>query len=281
MAGTKVRSPNYPVISLGEAIPRARTVFEQENRHPASREVVARALGYGGLNGASLGVISALLKYDLLEQVGDQLRVSKDALDILLHQPGDPERAAAIRAAAFAPALWEELRDLYGDTLPSNHNLRAYLVKKGFNPKTVDGVIRSYRDTITLVEEEAGGSEATPDDTSADEDDRMPPTPTVARSGASPPPMGDAPQPPPPAPRDPNTTSFRYGLSPGVDVEVTFRGPFAVDDLELLRDYLELYERGLRRGRPDPHPHVSVSDALPTPSMSLAPPSVAREADVR
>ena len=266
---TKVRSPNYPVLSLGEAITRAQTVFERENTHPADREVIARSLGYGGLNGASLGVISALIKYGLLEQDGDQLRVRPAALDILVHQTGEPERVAAIQKAAFTPALFSELYDLYGDRLPSDHSLRAYLVKKGFNPKTVDGVIRSYRDTISFLENEAGQSSAESDDI-PDHEDAMTQTPPAPERQA--PTFKAPPADVPPPARDPNAKSFLYGLSPGVDAEVTLRGPFTIEDLELLRDYIELQERGMRRALEREQAQHQITDYVVPIYRSSAPP---------
>src|SRR4051794_1773864 len=100
----KVRSPNYPQISLKDAITRAKVIYDREHRHPTDKSVIARALGYGSLNGASQSVISALLKYGLLESVGDQLRVSTTGQDLAEHQPGDPERVAAVQRAAFLPS---------------------------------------------------------------------------------------------------------------------------------------------------------------------------------
>jgi hypothetical protein len=151
----KVRSPNYPAISLADAIPKIRAVHEKEFNHPATREVIAKAMGYGGLNGASSTVISALSKYGLLEPAGNErYRVSANAVDIILHKKGDSERAAAIERCAFSPPLFEELRGAYPNSLPSDENLRVYLIKKGFNPKSVGDVIRAYRDTIELVTEE-------------------------------------------------------------------------------------------------------------------------------
>lgn len=153
------RSPNYPTVSLGEAITRIRAIYQKEHTHAAEREVLAKALGYGGLNGASATVLSALGKYGLLEPTKDgRFKVSELGLDLILHRKGDPEYTAAIRRAAFLPTLFKDLHDMYGGTLPSEHNFRAYLVKKGFNPKTVDGVIRSYRDTLEFVDGETEGS---------------------------------------------------------------------------------------------------------------------------
>jgi len=159
------RSPNYPTVSLGEAITRIKAIYQKEHTHPAEREVLAKALGYSGLNGASATLLSALSKYGLLEVAKDgRFKVSALALDLILHRKGDPEYTAAIRRAAFLPALFRDLHEMYGDTLPSEHNFRAYLVKKGFNPKTVDGVIRSYRDTIEFVDGETEGATTDPSD---------------------------------------------------------------------------------------------------------------------
>ncbi len=156
---TRTRSPNYPILSLGEAIARVRTIYEKQHTHPATREVLAKLLGYGGLNGASGTVVSALSKYGLLEGRNEQLRVSGLALDLILHRRGDPEYADALQTAAFMPALFRELRDQYPGRLPSEHSLRANLVKKGFNPKAVDDAIRNYRDTIEFVDAETGDTD--------------------------------------------------------------------------------------------------------------------------
>jgi hypothetical protein len=232
----KVRSPNYPQISLDEAVARIKMVFDKEHRYAADKDVVARALGYGGLNGASMGVISALLKYGLLEPVGEQLRVSATGLDVVVHGRGEPERVAAVRRAAFSPALFSEFHDLYGDTLPSDHSLRAYLVKKGFNPRTVDGVIRAYRDTMTFVEQETAGFDNEPDDELYHEE--LMQTPTVDRT--SPPVVrGPAvPAGPPPQP-NPDEKVLWFQLSEDTEVRSVFKGR---PTQEAIRKFIALLE---------------------------------------
>lgn len=147
----RVRSPNYPAISLPEAIERVRKVYEKEHTHKADPEVVAKALGYSGLNGASASVMSALKKYGLLEEVGKDLKVSHQALTILVDPKDSLDRANLIRLAAFSPALFSELRAQYGDSVPSDENLRSYLLKRGFAQSSIDAPIRSYRETISFV----------------------------------------------------------------------------------------------------------------------------------
>jgi hypothetical protein len=151
------RSPRYPQVSLREAIERARAVYFKEGRHKADKEVVAKDLGYSGINGASLGMIAALKHYGLIENAGDGLRVSDDAVAILELPRNDPQRADAIRKAAYAPKLFAELDELYGAKPPSDENLRLTLIKRGFNPNAATSIVRTYRDTISLVDEETEG----------------------------------------------------------------------------------------------------------------------------
>jgi hypothetical protein len=152
----KTRSPNYPAISLGEAIQRLKTIYDKQQRYPATREVLAQLLGYKGLNGASATIVSALSKYGLLEGHGDSLRVSELGQDLALHRKGDAEYTEALRTSAFMPAFFQEMSEQYPSGLPHDHSLRAALVKRGFNPKAIDYAVRSYRDTMEFLDAETG-----------------------------------------------------------------------------------------------------------------------------
>jgi len=165
--GGRNRSPNYPAISLGEAIQRIQAIYRQQQQHPTNREVFAKLLGYNSLNGASAVLISALSKYGLLEGHGERLRVSALGQDLSLHRPDDPEYAAAVEQAAFTPTLFRDLHERYPNGLPSDHSVRVDLVKGRFNPKTVDGVIRVYRDTLELVNTINADSTTVPSDDGA------------------------------------------------------------------------------------------------------------------
>ncbi|MFT4190243.1 MAG: hypothetical protein QM617_01830 [Comamonas sp.] len=151
---TKARSPNYPQISLARAIDLTAKLYDKAHTHKASSAVVASSLGYNGLNGASLGVISALKKYGLIEGVGDnEFKISKDGLSIIVDPKSSTDRATAIIRAAFRPALFAELRTEYGDKPPKSDDfLRAFLLKRGFVQSVVDTPIRTYRETMDLVE---------------------------------------------------------------------------------------------------------------------------------
>jgi hypothetical protein len=157
---SRVRSPNYPQISLLEAVRRVEQIRAKEGRNAASREVLAKLLGFGGLNGASMGVLSAISKYGLLEDAGDkELKVS-DLADSIIFPHNPEEKTAAIAKAANSPALFTEINEKWPDRPPGDENLRAYLMRRGFSQKALDNVVACYRETMGLVTPEPAGYDA-------------------------------------------------------------------------------------------------------------------------
>jgi hypothetical protein len=146
------RSPNYPFISLGEALGKLQTVYEQEKRSRTSYTVILKHLGYreerGGVGGRTL---SALIQYGLLDQQGGECWVSDLGYQLLHFPESSPERENALRQAAQKPALFRELLAAYKDGLPSDDTLRTYLLKKGFNPTKTSDFIQVFRETISLA----------------------------------------------------------------------------------------------------------------------------------
>jgi hypothetical protein len=153
----RVRSPNYPALSLPEAISRVKTVHDAEQHLAAPKEVIAKHLGYNGLNGAALSTISAIGKYGLIEEAsGAKMRVSPLAITIL-YPPSPADKATAIKEAAFKPALFTEIDKEWEGHRPSDENLRSYLVRRNFAVDAIDRVIKSYRETMDLVTPIPGG----------------------------------------------------------------------------------------------------------------------------
>lgn len=154
----RVRSPNYPALSLPDALERVQMIYRNQHTHAAPREVVVKSMGYTGINGASATAISALHKYGLLERAGDEVKISDRAMRYL--HPNDPdERPTAIREAALEPVLFQELAEKFPGRLPNEEVLRNYLIRNGFSPGAVSGVILAYRETMDLVDREGGGHE--------------------------------------------------------------------------------------------------------------------------
>lgn len=146
----RIRSPNYPSLSLPAALEKVALLYKNQHTHGAPREVVAKGMGYNSLNGASATAISALHKYGLLERIGDDIKISERALRIL-HPHSSDEKMAAIREAASQPELFAELAERFPGQTPSEDLLRNYLIRKGFAPNAVTGVILAYRETVELV----------------------------------------------------------------------------------------------------------------------------------
>lgn len=149
----RVRSPNYPALSLPESIEKIGVLYRNIHTHAAPREVIAKNMGYNTLNGASASAVSALSKYGLLEKVGDGLKVSERALRIL-HPHSPVERAQAIREAAREPQLFGELAERFPGKIPNDELLRNYLLRKGFALSAVGAVILAYRETSEFAERE-------------------------------------------------------------------------------------------------------------------------------
>lgn len=153
----KARSPAYPVIGLGEAIQKAEMIYKEDYQNPISRLVAANHMGYNGLNGKSLGVLSALQKFKLLEGRGDDTRVSDLAVQIFAHEVGAPQRRAAIDEAAAGPALFADLDARFQGGRASDSALRSYLLTMKFIPPAADATIRAYRETKKVVSDEHNG----------------------------------------------------------------------------------------------------------------------------
>lgn len=210
----RVRSPNYPALSLPEAISRVKTIHDREQHLAAPKEVIAKHLGYGGLNGASNKVLSAISKYGLLEEVaGDKVKVSSAAISILFpHNP--EEKASAIKDAALKPPLFAEIFEEWQGSQPSDENLRSYLIRRNFASDALDRVIQAYRETMELVTRESGGYIASnvlaPKGTTQEAVPMQ--SHTAARQTPPPPPVGEP---------------FRVSFSPG-GIDISGR----VTDLE-------------------------------------------------
>jgi len=153
----KARSPEYPAVSLKEAVDRVKMIYEKDYQNRLPKQVIAEHMGYKGLSGASLPVLSALTKYGLLEGRGDETRVSDLAVKILAHGVGTPERIEALKQAATAPELFADMDLRFQGGKASDQAIRSFLLTNKFIPSAADAAIRSYRETKQLVESESGG----------------------------------------------------------------------------------------------------------------------------
>jgi hypothetical protein len=147
------RSPNCPQIPFAEATEKGKVLYKNEHTHPAGREVIAASLGYKGLNGRSLSMIGALRQYGIIAGSGDAMRVSEDAVTYF-ESDSVEDRRQVLERMLFNPPMFAQIHAEFGKTLPSEQNLKYYLIKQGFLPKAAEDVISVYRDNIRLLENE-------------------------------------------------------------------------------------------------------------------------------
>lgn len=150
------RSPNFPAVSLGEAIGFARLIYEREGRSKMPRLSAVKALGYSSLNGRSLGALGALRAYDLIEGRGDDVSLSANAITILRAPEGSDEHADALKGAFEGPPAFALLR-AKGDASPDT--LRWHLIKSNFRDDAADKLLKVY-----LASRELANASGTSDD---------------------------------------------------------------------------------------------------------------------
>lgn len=161
MARTK--SPRYPNYQLSEAIINVQKIFEADRTTPIPREVIAKHLGYSGISGASDAKIATITQYGLLERTGKaESRVSQLAVDILLPE-NESQKQEAINRAALKPTLFADIWDNFDARVPSDEALRTYLLRRGFNDRAIDPIMKSFAPTIAMMKQqedsESGGAE--------------------------------------------------------------------------------------------------------------------------
>lgn len=151
----KVKSLNYPSLSLSEALLKVRLIYEQECNQAMNKESIALAMGYTDVDEASTNAMSALNKYGLLTDIPPSLfKVSEDAENIILLPKGHPDRIRALQNIAFSPYLFDKLHQAFGEQLPSDNILCSFMIKMGFSPKIIDNVIYAYQETLKFIKEE-------------------------------------------------------------------------------------------------------------------------------
>lgn len=149
-----VRSPQYPVVGLKEALEKVRMIWEKDYTSELPRSVIGEHMGYSGINGKSLSMLATLSKYGLLEGRGDQTRVSNLAVEILVHPIGSDERSSAVLDASTKPALFQSIQQKFDGRSPSNQALKSHLLTQGFTLLGVNAAIKSFRETEEFVNNE-------------------------------------------------------------------------------------------------------------------------------
>lgn len=230
----RVRSPNYPAISLSDAITRMEGLHKRIQKHSAPREAIVKGLGYKGWNGASAIVLSAVVKYGLLDRINeDSYKVSERAMRAMFGKD-QVETSGAIREAAFAPALYADLYAEFGEAVPHDDILRPWLIRRGFSQSVVDTVVQSYRDTVALVKLEHSEHDVAQDKDLGELSMQTMTAPTTGHAGVASPPVSAGRQ-------------ERIMDDDGNSIVLNFPFEPTLETYDFLKDYLEFRITRLKR----------------------------------
>lgn len=266
--GKKSRSPRFPSRSLETCEQWARKIYDSEKRNVTTATLAARAMGFGSLSGASRAALAAMKQFGLLVEEGkDKVRVSDEAVRLLL-APDDSQRLQARQVAARSSVIIAELIDYYRGDFPSDETIVYWLVtERGFGEEAARTLVRVLRETVAFASLDQKAHTA--DMAAPDQPERRDPSPMQSfLSGAGG--FGFAPAkapPPPPASPPPSKAALHVELSDGTTVDIHASGPLNADTLDELKDYIDVYEKVLRKRaaaeRAAPHPTGS-DEPIPT-----------------
>lgn len=159
------KSPRAPSMSLDEAAEKAMRIYDKESRHAVPTDIAAKHIGYKDANnGAALSALASLGYYGLVERTKDGfLTVSKD-VEVYKFAPTQTMRKETAKKWLGNPAIFSDLLDKYGNTLPSDETIKFDLIQRGFSPASADACVSAFRRSVEFVEmfESEGRIEADP-----------------------------------------------------------------------------------------------------------------------
>lgn len=151
------RSPAYPAVNLAEALQRAEVLRKEAGKNQIHVDGILDVWQFKPKSGGGMAILSALLKFNLLEDEGTgdtrRARLTPFALDVLLDdRPDSPARTTKLKEAALAPAIHREMWDKYQGAIPGDVTLRVYLRRdRGFGDAAANDLIKEFRETIAYA----------------------------------------------------------------------------------------------------------------------------------
>ncbi|MEW6616791.1 MAG: hypothetical protein AB1401_15165 [Thermodesulfobacteriota bacterium] len=146
------RSPGYPMISLEEAIQKAKILWEKDKNNPIPLKAAYEHLGYKAGSTYGARVLAAMKKFGLIYEKQNDIILTDEAIDLALHEAYDETYTKTTKKLALKPTSYEKLFNEYGGNLPSDATLKIKLIKDyDFNPDKVDGFLADFRKTIEFA----------------------------------------------------------------------------------------------------------------------------------
>lgn len=153
----KDRSPNFPFISLENAIARARAFYDEERKGAAPVTRAAIHWKYSPNSSGLIQTVAALKSYGLMSDEGSgadrRLKLTELALRIVLDTRIESlERQEMIRRAALNPSVSAEVHSNWPEGLPSDDTLNHYLVlERAFAPANASRAVKILKENQQLA----------------------------------------------------------------------------------------------------------------------------------
>lgn len=225
-----IRSPKYPLITISDAIDKARVIYNHDKKAGTPAQVIFNHLGHKKKTGPAGRTLSALQQYGLLDRQGINYHITDAAWKIFVLPEDSEERAELIRTAALKPSLFRELVALYRDGLPSDATLKSYLIlNKGFNENTVGHFIKVFKAALAIAKQFDGkyniDANAESEEDDFEEDENMYETPSNSQRvmDVTPPPASSTPPPSSQSSAE-NVYSFQLSFPRKIKAEVRIFG---------------------------------------------------------
>jgi len=144
------RSRNCPTIPLAAAIELAKKLYGKAGKAKIKAEVAVNALGYAGLNGASLSTLGALSQYGLIErEKGSIVAISQQAIR-LMHPLNKEQETHALEELALNPKVFSELY-AEGFNNGTEDLIANHLIQNGFMPDKAKKAATVFKANIELA----------------------------------------------------------------------------------------------------------------------------------
>ncbi len=148
----KDRSPNFPFISVGKCVERAKALYGQYRKEPTRIATAGAVWGYSAKSSGLLQTVAALKQFGLLDDAGSgddrKVHLTGLALRIILDaRPGQSE--AAVKEAALNSRLIAEYAPRWSlHRPPDDHCISELSLERGFSPESAKLFIKVFDETV-------------------------------------------------------------------------------------------------------------------------------------
>lgn len=153
----RMRSPNYPSISLKESVAKTALLFKEARTHKISLAKAAEVWDATPTSSSFMKAVGALRSFGLIEVEGSGVQRRIGVTEAGERIVGDaPDKAARIQEAALRPVIYREVVKKFSKNgeLPNDSVLRDQIrwdPTLGFNPKYIEAFISSLRETLDFA----------------------------------------------------------------------------------------------------------------------------------